>query len=113
MWRLSLLQLGVLLFLALLFLVGQGARAAGTVLLGGGTYWLPSVLSAAALEGVHKRKIKISSAPIFLETNKVVLIIVLMMLAYIFLPINLGEYLLGLFGVSQAGWLMLRKRIDE
>lgn len=69
MWRLSLLQLGVLLFLALLFLVGQGARAAGTVLLGGGTYWLPSVLSAAALEGVHKRKIKISSAPIFLETN--------------------------------------------
>ena len=104
MWRLSLLQLGVLLFLALLFLVGQGARAAGTVLLGGGTYWLPSV---------HKRKIKISSAPIFLETNKVVLIIVLMMLAYIFLPINWGEYLLGLFGVSQAGWLMLRKRIDE
>lgn len=113
MWRLSLLQLGVLLLLALWFLVWQGVMAAEAVLLGGGTYWLPSVLSIMALEGLHRNKAKVIFAPMLLEANKVMLIIVLMLLAYIFLPINWGKYLLGLFGVSQVGWLMLRKSIDE
>ncbi|QRN41447.1 MAG: hypothetical protein GKC53_04835 [Neisseriaceae bacterium] len=94
-------------FVALIF---SELSVAVSVLLGGLTYFIPTLLSIVVLTRLKKTPELLPIALLIVEVHKIVVTVVIIVTIYFLCPeVNWIGYLVGLILVTQVGLLMFRK----
>ncbi|MBN3859007.1 hypothetical protein GKC56_00320 [Neisseriaceae bacterium PsAf] len=105
--RLQLVIICLSWFVALIF---WGIPTAVSVLLGGLTYFIPTLLSIMVLTRLRKVPELLPMTLLIVEVHKILVVVIIIVATYFFCPqINWVSYAVGLILVTQVGLLMFRK----